>query len=242
VDEFKAFANGLEHRRYIFRGQRELLRLRTGFHRTGRADLSRFLANDIQTLHRHLSSRMGHIFNLSIPDENGAFFNLVQHHGYPTPLLDWTYSSSCKASGLGLLIFNRESAQILAIQGKFGTTGFVGRKVIMEIPGKRSNQRHSILINKGIVVDGTGAPRRLADVAVTGGGMAEELIVEIGKMPDSARKVIDASDLVLSPGFRSAYELRRADMRGSVDRVLVMPWRDFGGDGQLRRRHRAIPD
>jgi hypothetical protein len=35
---------------------------------------------------------MGHVFNLSIPDENGAFFNLVQHHGYPTPLLDWTYS------------------------------------------------------------------------------------------------------------------------------------------------------
>jgi FRG domain len=25
-------------------------------------------------------------------NENGAFFNLVQHHGYPTPLLDWTYS------------------------------------------------------------------------------------------------------------------------------------------------------
>jgi hypothetical protein len=29
---------------------------------------------------------------LSIAEQNGAFFNLVQHHGYPTPLLDWTYS------------------------------------------------------------------------------------------------------------------------------------------------------
>jgi FRG domain len=68
------------------------LRLRTGFHRTGRADLIRFLTQDIPTLHRHLSQRTAHIFNLTIADENGAFFNLVQHHGYPTPLLDWTYS------------------------------------------------------------------------------------------------------------------------------------------------------
>jgi hypothetical protein len=90
--QFKEYVNELEHRSYIFRGQRRTLRLRTGFHRTGRADLVRFLENDIQTLHRHLSQRTSHIFNLSIPNENGAFFNLVQHHGYPTPLLDWTFS------------------------------------------------------------------------------------------------------------------------------------------------------
>ena len=81
--EFKSFVSGLDHRRYIFRGQQEPMRLRTSFHRTGRADLNQFLNNDIKTLHRHLSLR-----NLSIPDENGAFFNLAQHHGYPTPY--WT--------------------------------------------------------------------------------------------------------------------------------------------------------
>ncbi len=82
----------LEKRRYLFRGQNRPWRLRTSFHRTGRADLNRFLNEDIQSLHKQLSARTKHVFNLEIPNENGAFFNCVQHHGYPTPLLDWSYS------------------------------------------------------------------------------------------------------------------------------------------------------
>ena len=89
---FKKYISKLESRRYLFRGQKEPLRLRTSFHRTGRADVQRFISEDIQALHKHLSARTKHIFNLDIGNENGAFFNLVQHHGYPTPLLDWTYS------------------------------------------------------------------------------------------------------------------------------------------------------
>ena len=90
--EFKEYILTLEGRRYLFRGQNQSWRLRTSFFRAGRADLIRFLNEDIQMLHRHLSARTKHVFRLNNPDENGAFFNLVQHHGYPTPLLDWTYS------------------------------------------------------------------------------------------------------------------------------------------------------
>lgn len=35
---------------------------------------------------------MAHHLDLRDPLHNAAFYNLIQHHGYPTPLLDWTYS------------------------------------------------------------------------------------------------------------------------------------------------------
>ena len=89
---FKNYVSGLEGRRHLFRGQNKPWRLRTSFHRSNRADLHRFLNEDLQVLHKHLSARTRYVFNLEIPNENGAFFNLVQHHEYPTPLLDWTYS------------------------------------------------------------------------------------------------------------------------------------------------------
>lgn len=91
-EEYKRFAATLGRNRHLFRGQSGQWRLRTAFHRTGRADLRRFVNLDIGMLHRRLSLRTKHIFDLQRPEQNGAFFNLVQHHGYPTPLLDWTYS------------------------------------------------------------------------------------------------------------------------------------------------------
>ncbi|MBV8054051.1 MAG: amidohydrolase family protein [Deltaproteobacteria bacterium] len=55
---------------------------------------------------------------------------------------------------------------------------------------------YDLIIRNGIIVDGTGAPRRHADVAIADGGIAE-----IGKCQASARRVLDASDLIVAPGF-----------------------------------------
>jgi len=55
---------------------------------------------------------------------------------------------------------------------------------------------YDLLIKNGTVVDGTGAPGRRADVAVANGQIAE-----IGKITEGAKKTIDASDLIVSPGF-----------------------------------------
>jgi N-acyl-D-aspartate/D-glutamate deacylase len=55
---------------------------------------------------------------------------------------------------------------------------------------------YDLLIRDGTVVDGTGAPARRADLAVS-----EGKIVEIGKIDGAAKRTIDAADCVVAPGF-----------------------------------------
>jgi N-acyl-D-amino-acid deacylase len=55
---------------------------------------------------------------------------------------------------------------------------------------------YDLLIRNGTVVDGTGAERKRADIAIAAGKIAE-----IGKISASAKRVINASELVVAPGF-----------------------------------------
>jgi N-acyl-D-aspartate/D-glutamate deacylase len=55
---------------------------------------------------------------------------------------------------------------------------------------------HDLLISGGTVVDGTGAPARTADVAVTGGR-----VTHVGRVDGPARRMFDATGCLVAPGW-----------------------------------------
>jgi N-acyl-D-amino-acid deacylase len=72
-------------------------------------------------------------------------------------------------------------------------------------------QTFDLVLRQGRVLDGTGAPERVADV-----GVREGRIAAIGDLRNArARRVVDASGLIVAPGF--------IDMHSHADRALSSP-------------------
>lgn len=76
----------------IWRGQRDpTWPLSSKFHRLGRRDLTKYLERDVEEF-RRLASAEGKIFDKNQPDQLEALIHMGQHHGLPTPWIDWTRS------------------------------------------------------------------------------------------------------------------------------------------------------
>ncbi|HSI92484.1 MAG TPA: D-aminoacylase [Jiangellaceae bacterium] len=73
---------------------------------------------------------------------------------------------------------------------------------------------HDVVLRGGTVLDGTGAPARLADVAISG-----DRIAEVGTITAGATRVVDVSGLVVCPGFIDLHSHADFTVFGAPDAV-----------------------
>lgn len=77
----------------IFRGHgNSQFRLTTTLHRGGRTRLERYCSETLHTFKAHVEAILGIRIDMFSGDDYSMLLGLAQHHGLPTPLLDWSDS------------------------------------------------------------------------------------------------------------------------------------------------------
>lgn len=91
-EKFRQWAVTQHPRRHIFRGQSQPYKLVSSFHRTWRNNLSVWIDDDTSRLFGAVAEKLSYPFQQGNLQHNPAIWSILQHHGYPTPMLDWSYS------------------------------------------------------------------------------------------------------------------------------------------------------